>query len=765
MKNSLLILSFLLILSRPFAQKIIMYEYWLDEDVTAKVTTSITPVKTFHLQQDFSLAQASYGMHIFNIRFRDSTNMWSSIIREFFIKSPPSGSINRQIIGYEYWFDDNYAAKIYTPVLSGSIFQLSDSLLMNSVTFGFHTISFRFKDDLGKWSSIVSQFFTKFNAPRIIPNSITHFKFWYDNDLTTLETIHPEQPLKYYNWSDTVETPFLSIGNHTINYQFTDSNKCLSSIRTDTFAVISCLPHGGRQIIGPANICVGNTGVVYSIRKIKNANSYTWSLPTGASITTGNNTNAITVDFSQTATSGNISVFASNPCGSGEVMTLPVIVHQPVNPTVLGGNSACLGTPGWNYSTESGMTDYRWGISFGGTIIGNSTGNSIDVVWNSSGSQFVHVKYTNPNGCIINDSTQLNITVNLIPVPTLTGNQQICEGATGNNYTTEAGMFNYQWEVVGGIIIAGGENEDHTATINWYSSESSSVSISYSDEIGCMSAAPTTINVVSVSLPYTANEITGPAQVVQGQVGTSYFIDPISNATGYSWQLPTGTSIVSGNNTNSVTVNFSNSALPGIINVKGINNCGDGGPSPNLFINVIPLIQNIQNQTIVAGQMVCYGAAQTINVAGNGTTYTISPGSSSTFIAGENIVYKPDCRVYFGGYMSGVITTNGQYCFTQQPSMISSLSDDVDAIPKQEDSSLKVYPNPTQRIFTIEINNSDPIDIIDVELFNLHGKKIMKESYYQENRHDFSLINAPNGIYIIKVVYGDRIETRKIIKQ
>jgi hypothetical protein len=72
-------------------------------------------------------------------------------------------------------------------------------------------------------------------------------------------------------------------------------------------------------IIGQATVCQGETGVAYSVPIIPGATGYIWVLPTGATIATGNNTNSITVDFSYSATSGNITVQGTGSCGNGPV--------------------------------------------------------------------------------------------------------------------------------------------------------------------------------------------------------------------------------------------------------------------------------------------------------------------------------------------------------------------------------------------------------------------------------------------------------------
>jgi uncharacterized delta-60 repeat protein len=87
-------------------------------------------------------------------------------------------------------------------------------------------------------------------------------------------------------------------------------------------------------------------------------------------------------------------------------------------------------------------------------------------------------------------------------------------------------------------------------------------------------------------LPLPAGSITGTATVCQGQSAESYTVPAITNATGYTWTLPAGASIVSGSDTNSITVNFSGTASSGAITVQGSNSCGSGAVSAGYAVTV-----------------------------------------------------------------------------------------------------------------------------------------------------------------------------------
>lgn len=85
--------------------------------------------------------------------------------------------------------------------------------------------------------------------------------------------------------------------------------------------------------------------------------------------------------------------------------------------------------------------------------------------------------------------------------------------------------------------------------------------------------------------PDTAGIIKGKDNVCFGTIET-YTVPSIAFATGYSWKLPSGASIVSGTNTNSITVLFK--GISGNITVAGTNSCSTGVAS-SFFVTVNPI--------------------------------------------------------------------------------------------------------------------------------------------------------------------------------
>ncbi len=99
--------------------------------------------------------------------------------------------------------------------------------------------------------------------------------------------------------------------------------------------LVDALPECPGAISGDTEICPGQTNVSYSVAPIKNATSYVWSLPSGA--TEMSSTNRISVDFDKTQGIGFIRVKGINSYGESRSSSLELHVTViPKTVSVLG---------------------------------------------------------------------------------------------------------------------------------------------------------------------------------------------------------------------------------------------------------------------------------------------------------------------------------------------------------------------------------------------------------------------------------------------
>ncbi len=175
-------------------------------------------------------------------------------------------------------------------------------------------------------------------------------------------------------------------------------------------------------ISGNTTICSGSTNT-YSITAVSGATSYNWTLPGGWTGTS--TTNSIITTAS--ATSGNITVTATNTCGTSAASSQAITVNTiPATPgTISGTTTICSGSSNtYSITAVAGATSYTWTLPGGWT--GTSTTNSI-ITTASATSGNISVTATNACGTSAASSTT-TVTVNALPVVSLGPNIIQCGG-------------------------------------------------------------------------------------------------------------------------------------------------------------------------------------------------------------------------------------------------------------------------------------------------------------------------------------------------
>ena len=380
----------------------------------------------------------------------------------------------------------------------------------------------------------------------------------------------------------------------------------------------------------------GTTTTTYSTTATDNT-GFNWSInnPAAGIINAATGVMTWANGFSGTVI---IQVTANGCNGPSAMVTRAVIVSPIPTPTVTGPVSVCINSTGNVYTTQASMSNYTWLVSAGGTITaGGGTGdNAVTITWNNTGTQTVSVNYTNAGGCTANSPTIYNVTVNAVPVPTITGQTNLCVNSGYYNYTTEPGMQNYSWVVSSGGTINYGSGTNQIQ-VSWIGAGAQTVSANYSNGVGCTAPAPTVLNVAVNPVPNQAGQITGTSSVCAGATGVAYSVALIPNATTYVWALPPDATIASGAGTNSITVDYADNASSGDIIVYGNNICGDGGNSPAFAVTVSPLPDPAG--TITGPNNICEGTQGVVYSVGaitNATSYTWTVPTGVDIVSGNN---------------------------------------------------------------------------------------------------------------------------------
>jgi hypothetical protein len=500
---------------------------------------------------------------------------------------------------------------------------------------------------------------------------------WFDWGLTAAYgTTVAATPATVTGNTDTpVSTNLTGLTNGTsYHYRARGVNSVGTTNGSDMIFTTGCIAAGqAGPITGPGQVCQGQSGYVYSVAPITNASGYVWTLPVGGSIISGANTNSITVSYSPNAVSGNVYVYGTSACGNGAPSQLGVAMNAPATPTLQGSANACLNVVGNVYTTESGMSNYIWTVSAGGSITagGTTSSNTVTVTWISTGTKTVSVNYNNTYGCPGLVPAVYNVTVNALPVPTISGPTSACTGVP-EIYTTQAGMNNYAWTISAGGTITSGSGTS-AITVNWTGTGAQSVSVNYTNANGCMATSatnyPVTVNATTVPV------ITGPNNVCANSGYSTYITQ--TGMTAYNWAVSSGGTIAYGGGTNTISVTW-NIAGTRWVSVNFINPSGCSSLSPTQY-NVIVSGTPGAAGTITGSAIVCAGAsgmAYYVDPISNAVAYewtlpagaTISSGANTNTITVDYGVYATRGNItVYGNNICGNGTLSPAFPVTVNP--------------------------------------------------------------------------------------------------
>ena len=309
-------------------------------------------------------------------------------------------------------------------------------------------------------------------------------------------------------------------------------------------------------------------------------------------------------------------------------------MNPPAAPTIAGPASVCVNSTGNVYTTQTGMSNYLWTVSAGGTITGGGgTGNNtVTVTWTTAGAKTVSVNYNTAAGCPALTPTVYNVTVNALPVPTIAGPNPACSNYPGLVYTTQTSMTGYTWGISAGGQITGGGNTN-AITVTWNAIGAQNVSVNYTNANGCTAAAP-------VVYPVTVNSganptITGSTILCANSGYYNYTTEP--GMTAYAWTISSGGVINYGAGTNVITVSWTASGAQWV-RVNYTNSGGCTAPNPtqlNVTVNTIPGPAG----SITGTSTVCGGAtgvAYSVATITGATSYVWTLPAGATIASGAN---------------------------------------------------------------------------------------------------------------------------------
>ncbi|MES2140498.1 MAG: hypothetical protein V4511_12390 [Bacteroidota bacterium] len=202
---------------------------------------------------------------------------------------------------------------------------------------------------------------------------------------------------------------------------------------------------------GTTVFCAGQSRT-YTIAAIAGATSYTWTVPAGTTINSGQGTVSISATFGNI--SGSVCVNANNACETSGQSCLAVSVDPiPNTPgNITGPSSINPGQQSVNYfiASVNGASAYTWAYSGTGLTIASGTGTTSIVVNFACNATAGNLTVTANSTCGASTASSLALTVT--PLLAVNAGAGIFAGATmGNTATGGTSTYTYGWSPTGDL--------------------------------------------------------------------------------------------------------------------------------------------------------------------------------------------------------------------------------------------------------------------------------------------------------------------------
>jgi len=554
------------------------------------------------------------------------------------------------------------------------------------------------------------------------------------------------------------------VGTFTLTYNYTDANGCSNSAQ-DSITVTQACNLTASSITGPTNSCAfqGTTGgnATYSV-SATDASSYTWTIPAGSTNISGQGTNTISFKFSSSFTTGDVSVVVGG-CSTTESRTITVTRATPATPGVISGTAnicAIRGTTQTNtYSIApvANAISYLWVAPANTVIISGQGTTSITLQVNApftTGS----ITVRSNSGCANSSTRSFALSSSRPGTPgTITGTSRACPGNTFTySVVPVANTASYNWTVPTGATISAGAGTN-SIQVSFDAGFISTGSISVTATNGCGTSAARTYSVAR-NTPGTPGTIAGQTSGICSAT-VNYSVTNVAGMT-YTWTAPVGTTILSGQGTNTISLSVSPTFVSGTLAVNASNSCST---SAN---RTASLTARPATPASIVGLAtgVCIGSQQNYSIAAllGATSYTWTVPASYSIVSGQgtnNILVNV-------GTANGNITARGNN--TCGAGSTRSLSVSVSNCAKMAAEEIEeavefdvfVSPNPFNETLNIRTNGANN-EKLQISIVDVSGRIVYNQVAIANETINISP-NLASGIYYVSVT--NSTEFRKLLK-
>jgi len=181
-----------------------------------------------------------------------------------------------------------------------------------------------------------------------------------------------------------------------------------------------------------------------------------------------------------------------NDPGNGNKYTVKqyVDIYPLPEPQIIGKSQVCYNSELVYYSRNNTNMKNRWELKGYGKIYPSQ--DSCYISWDKVGKSKLKLIQTSEFGC--SDSIEIEITINLLPTPKISGNTKPIENTRSIYSSNNVNGLKYKWIITGGTID-GNDNEDNVAII-WGSHGKGKIKLIETTVLGCTDSTTVDISII-----------------------------------------------------------------------------------------------------------------------------------------------------------------------------------------------------------------------------------------------------------------------------
>lgn len=445
---------------------------------------------------------------------------------------------------------------------------------------------------------------------------------------------------------------------------------------------------------------------------------------------------------------------------------VPVTYGQLITNFSANITDLCPGT-GVNFTDESAGSPASWVWTFDGGTPGTATvKNPSNIVYSAPGDYSVKLVISRSAN---SDSTTKTAYIHVYHQPTAdftTSNASCIDQATIFSDLSNANggtITDWLWDFGDGSAGATSQNPSHTYT----SGGTFNVTLQVKNNGTCDNQV--TKQVVVGQAPNPAAQPAGPAVVCPGSTGTPYTTPGAGYATSYAWEIaPAAAGTIDGTTT---TATFNASATysgPVSIVVKGLNDCGEGTPSPSYDVNISAPIaapakpegaDSVNIANVPTSEFTTTGVPSVTTYA-----WSITPEAAGT-IAGTSLTGTVTWDLSFRGPSAVIVVKGTDTCGPGLPSLDKTvIVKNTLGISNSNEFRAEIYPNPNPGKFAIVLQGNEKN--INIRIVNTLGSLVYIENNVKVTgkfTQNIDLSTLSEGVYYLKVETETGTLIRKLV--